>query len=67
MCFRTEEARDRFLEVAANLPASEVESAPMPDERLSAVVRWRPGNFLGLNDLAYAHGGKIAVIDRRRS
>ncbi len=64
-CFRTEEARDRFLRVAATLPASDVEVGPMPDESRGALVRWRPGKFLGLNDVAYAHGGKIAVMQRR--
>ncbi len=64
-CFQTQEARDRFLRVAATLPASDVEVGPMPDESRGALVRWRPGKFLGLNDVAYAHGGKIAVMQRR--
>jgi hypothetical protein len=33
----------------------------MPDDGLGAQTRWRPGRFLGLNDLAYAHGGRIVV------
>ncbi len=37
----------------------------MDDEGRGALVRWRPGKFLGLNDVAYAHGGKIAVMERR--
>ncbi len=64
-CFQTQEARDRFLRVAATLPASDVEVEPMYDESRSALVRWRPGKFLGLNDVAYAHGGKIHVMQRR--
>ena len=64
-CFRTEEARDRFLLAAATLPASDAEIRPMHDESRGAWVRWRQGKFLGLNDLAYAHGGKIAVMQRR--
>ncbi len=64
-CFRTVEARDRFLAVAATLPASDVEVEPMSGESRGALVRWRPGKFLGLNDVAYAHGGKIAVMQRR--
>ena len=64
-CFQTEEARDRFLRVAATLPASDVEVKPMHDESRRAAVRWRPGKFLGLNDVAYAHGGRIAVMQRR--
>ncbi len=63
--FQTQEARDRFLRVAATLPASDVEVEPMHDESRGALVRWRPGKFLGLNDVAYAHGGKVAVMQRR--
>jgi hypothetical protein len=33
----------------------------MPDDILGAQVRWRPGHFLGLNDMAYAQGGRIVV------
>jgi len=29
---------------------------------LGAQVRWRPGRFLGLNDIAYSLGGRIVVI-----
>ncbi len=64
-CFQTQEARDRFLSVAATLPASDVEVEPRRDENRGASVRWRPGKFLGLNDIVYAHGGKIAVMQRR--
>ena len=61
--FQTREIRDRFLSVAALLPTSEVEA--MPHECRAALVRWRLGQFLGLNDIAYAHGGRI-VLERRR-
>ncbi len=64
-CFQTQEARDRFLRVAATLPAGDVEVEAMHGETRDALVRWRPGNFLALNDVAYAHGGKIAVMQRR--
>jgi hypothetical protein len=47
------------------LPANNVEAEPMPNERLSALVRWRPGHFLGLNDIAYSLGGRIAGMQRR--
>ena len=60
--FQTEEARDRFLRVVATLPANDVEFRPMQAESRAALVRWRPGHFLDLNDVAYAHGGRIAVI-----
>ena len=63
--FQTQEARDRFLRVAATLPASDVEVEPMSNDSRGALVRWRPGQFLGLNDLAYAHGVRIAVRQRR--
>jgi hypothetical protein len=64
--FQTEEARDRFLGVVATRPTSEVEGEPMLDEGRSARVRWRPGHFLGLNDVAYTHGGRIMVAATRR-
>ena len=57
--FQTQETRDRFLRVATTLQTSDVEVKPMPDENRGALVRWRPGKFLGLNDVAYAHGGRI--------
>ncbi len=63
--FHTQESRDRFLLlVAATLPAHDVEVEPMFDEARGALVRWRPGRFLGLNDVAYTYGGKIAVMQR---
>ncbi len=64
--FQTQESRDRFLHVAATLPARDVEAEPMLDEVRGALVRWRPGQFLGLNDIAYAHGGRIVVTAGRR-
>lgn len=33
----------------------------MEEESTGALIRWRPGQFLGLNDIAYAHGGRILV------
>jgi hypothetical protein len=38
----------------------------MPDDGLGAKVRWRPGRFSRLNDVAYAHGGRILVTIVRR-
>jgi hypothetical protein len=64
--FQTRETRDRFLHLASALPELDVEVEPMRDESRGALVRWRPGQFLGLNDLAHAHGGRIAVFLRRR-
>ncbi len=65
--FQTQEARDRFLRAAVTLQTSEIEVEPMPDESRGALVRWRPGQFLGLNDVAYAHGGRIALTDMRHA
>jgi hypothetical protein len=60
--FQTRETRDRFLlRVASILPVQGVEAEAMVDQCRGARVRWRPGKFLGLNDVAYAHGGRIFV------
>jgi hypothetical protein len=59
--FDTQKARDAFLAVIAALRATDIESVPMPDEACGALVRWRPGRFLGLNDLAHANGGRIIL------
>ena len=64
--FQTQETRDRFLDVAATLPARDAEVEPMLDEVRGALVRWRPGQFLRLNDIAYAHGGRIVTTGRGR-
>ena len=63
--FQTQETRDRFLHVAATLSPRDVEAEPMLDEVRGALVRWRSGQFLGLNDIAYAHGGRIVVAAGR--
>jgi hypothetical protein len=63
--FQSQEIRDRFLYVAATLSVRDIEVEPMLDEARSALVRWRPGKFLGLNDIAYAHGGRIVVTAGR--
>ena len=63
--FQSEGIRDRFLHVARTLSARDVEVEPMLDQVRGALVRWRPGNFLGLNDVAHAHGGRIVVTAGR--
>ena len=63
--FQTQEIRDRFLHVAATLPTRDIEVVPMLEEVRGALVRWRPGQFLSLNDIAYAHGGRIVVTPGR--
>lgn len=57
--FADQDARDRFLRVIAARNPEEVQGAPAPDEARCALVRWRVGQFLRLNDAAYAHGGRI--------
>jgi hypothetical protein len=64
-CFATREARDEFVRAASSLPPSDVEVEPMQNECRCASVRWRPGSFLGLNDVAHAFGGRIATAGRR--
>ena len=65
--FQSEEARDRFLSVVVTQQMSQIEVKPMPDNRRGARVRWCPGHFLDLNDVAYAFGGRIVVPATRRS
>ncbi len=64
--FDTVEARDLFLSVVTTRQASEIEVTAMPDESRAALVRWRPGHFLVLNDIAYAHGGRIIITYTQR-
>ena len=63
--FPTQETRDRFLVLASTtLPVRDVEVEPMANEVRGALVRWRPGKFLGLNDVAITQGGRITMIQR---
>ncbi len=64
--FHTQEARDRFLVAFDALRTGEVEAVGMPGEVRGALVRWRPGKFLGLNDVAYGHGGRIVLPATRQ-
>ena len=59
--FQTEVARDGFVCSVADTQDGGWGAEVMPDDGLGAQVRWRPGRFLGLNDVAYAHGGRIVV------
>jgi hypothetical protein len=57
--FSNRESRDRFLSAVATSVADEWEGKPELDDDLGALVRWRPGKFLRLNDLAFSHRGRI--------
>jgi hypothetical protein len=59
--FQTEAARDGFVCSVANAQLDGCDAQVMPEDGLGAQVRWRPGRFLGLNDVAYAHGGRIVM------
>jgi hypothetical protein len=50
---------------AAGESAWEAEAITAEDR--GARVRWSSGHFLGLNDMAYTHGGRINVTITRRS
>ena len=65
--FSSKEARDGFLSAVTTLEPGGDDAEPMPDDALGAWVRWHPGQFLGLNDTAYAHGGRIVVSEKRGS
>lgn len=57
--FANPDSRNRFVDAVAAIEASDFEAAAIPDQAKNAWVRWRPHRFLGLNDIAYAHGGRI--------
>jgi len=59
--FSNEEARDRFFLAVASNADDGWGAEPALEDGLGAWVRWRPRQFLGLNDIAYAHGGRIVV------
>jgi len=59
--FPTEIARDEFVCSVADTQNAGWGAEVMPDDGLGAQVRWRPGRFLRLNDVAYAHGGRIVI------
>jgi hypothetical protein len=59
--FQTEGARDEFICSVSNAQDRGWDAEAMRDDVLGAQARWRPGRFLDLNDVAYAHGGRIVV------
>jgi len=60
--FQSERDRDGFLESVAKTEDSGWIAEATLDDHRGAQVRWLPGRFLRLNDLAYSHGGRIVVI-----
>lgn len=65
--FQTEDARNGFVGSVADAQDGGWDAEVMPDDARGAQVRWRPGRFLRLNDVAYAHGGRIAVSVMHRT
>jgi hypothetical protein len=65
--FQTEGARDDFLVSVAHTEDSGWGAEAMTADGRGAQVRWCRGRFLRLNDVAYAHGGRIVVgvVQRR--
>src|SRR5882672_6886855 len=64
--FQTELARDGFVSSIAAKHDEGWGAEVMTDDGLGAQVRWRQGRFLGLNDVAYAFGGKIVINSLQR-
>ena len=59
--FQTVGARNDFLLSIAHRADSDWAAEAMTADGRGAQVRWRPGSFLRLNDVAYAYGGRIVV------
>ena len=65
--FQTQGARDDFLVSVAHTEDSGWGAEAMTADGRGAHVRWCRGRFLRLNDVAYAHGGRIVVgVAQRR-
>ena len=60
-------SRDAFLESVERARNAAWAVQADPDDFKVARVRWRPNHFLGLNDRAHAHHGRIivAIASRR--
>ena len=59
--FQSEAARDDFLVSVAGRADSDWSAEAVATDGGGAQVRWRRGSFLRLNDVAYAHGGRIVI------
>ena len=57
--FQSEGARNVFLDTVAKADDCGWNAQALPHDAKGAQVRWLPGKFLRLNDLAYSHGGRI--------
>jgi hypothetical protein len=64
--FQTEDARDGFVCSVADTQDGGWDAEVIPGDGLGAHVRWRPGRFLRLNDVAYSHGGRIVINLKQR-
>ena len=64
--FPNEEARDRFFLAVASNADDGWGAEPALEDGLGAWVRWRPRQFLDLNDIAHACGGRILVTVVKR-
>jgi hypothetical protein len=65
--FPNQESRDRFLASMTGDAIDRWEAKPFAHDGREAQVRWRQGHFLGFNDLAVAHHGRIIVTAVPRS
>lgn len=59
--FQSNAARDDFLSSVAERADSGWAAEAVATDGRGAQVRWRRGSFLRLNDVAYAHGGRIVI------
>jgi hypothetical protein len=64
--FPDQRSRDGFVCSVAASKDSAWEVKPSAGDGRVAWVHWRAGHFLSLNDLAYAHHGRIQVTVVRR-
>lgn len=59
--FQSERSRNDFLWSVAHTAETGWGAEASTTDGRGAQVRWRRGGFLRLNDVAYAHGGRIVV------
>jgi hypothetical protein len=59
--FQSQDARDDFVTSVAHRQDAGWRAEALTRDVRGARVCWRKGCFLRLNDLAYAHGGRIVT------